>query len=138
MSKTEKTRIRRPPQVKSSKAEIHAKFHKIPRIRFSDDRRLTSYSGLVVFQALFNAMKLRARIRACFRNLRGTKIFGHASVVVLLVVHIILGFRRLRGLDYYRDDPLVARVCGVRRLPDVVPFRRSLPPERLIVPNFVI
>ena len=126
MSKTENARIRRPPQVKSSKADIHARFHKIPRLRFCEDRRLTSYSGLVVFQALFRAMRLRARIRACFRHLGGTRIFGHASVVVLLVVHIILGFRRLRRLDYYRDDPLVARVCGVRRLPDVATVSRTL------------
>lgn len=112
--------------MKSSKADIHARFHKIPRLRFCEDRRLTSYSGLVVFQALFRAMRLRARIRACFRHLGETRIFGRESVVVLLIVHIILGFRRLRGLDYYRDDPLVARVCGVRRLPDVATVSRTL------------
>ena len=124
--KTEKTRFRRPPQVKSSKTEIHAKFHKIPRIRFSEERKLTSYSGIVIFQALFNALKLGARIRACFRHLGGSKIFGHASVVVLLVVHLVLGFRRLRDLDFYRGDPLVARVCGLRKLPDVATVSRTL------------
>ena len=35
--------------MKSSKAEIHAKFHKIPRIRFSEERELTSYAGIVIF-----------------------------------------------------------------------------------------
>jgi len=112
--------------VKSSKAEIHAKFHKIPRLKFCEERRLTSYSGLVIFQALFRAMRLQSRLRACFRHLETAKIFGHVSVFVLLIVHIILGFRRLRGLDYYRDDPLVARVCGVRRLPDVATVSRTL------------
>jgi hypothetical protein len=112
--------------VKSSKAEIHAKFHKIPRLKFCEERKLTSYSGLVVFQALFNAISLKARFRACFRHLSQTKVFGHAVVFMLLVVHLILGFRRLRSLDYYRDDPLVARVCGVRRLPDVTTVSRTL------------
>ena len=60
--------------MKSSKTEIHAKFHKIPRIRFSEERKLTSYSGIVIFQALFNSLKLGARIRACFRHLGGNKI----------------------------------------------------------------
>lgn len=46
--------------------------------------------------------------------------------MLLLVVHIVLGFRRLRGLDYYCDDPLVARVCGVRKLPDVATVSRTL------------
>jgi len=112
--------------VKSSKANIHAKVHKIPRIQFSEERKLTSYSGLVIFQALFHSMKLRARIRGCFRHLNEGRIFGHTSIVLLLVVHIILGFRRLRSLDYYRDDPLVARVCGVRKLPDVATVSRTL------------
>lgn len=112
--------------MKSSKSEIHAKFHKIPRIRFSEERKLTSYSGLVIFQALFRAIRLRARIHACFRHMQQSRIFGHTSVMVVLVVHLILGFRRLRGLDYYRDDPLVARVCGVRSLPDVATVSRTL------------
>lgn len=112
--------------MKSSKSEIHAKFHKIPRIRFSEERKLTSYAGLVIFQALFHAIQLRARLRACFRHLQESRIYGHASVVFVLVVHLILGFRRLRGLDYYRDDPLVARVCGVRSLPDVATISRTL------------
>ena len=112
--------------MKSSKAEIHARFHKIPRVRFSEERKLTSYSGLVIFQALFHSIRLRARFRACFRHLEGTRIFGHASIILLVVVHLILGFRRLRGLDYYREDPLVARVCGVRSLPDVATVSRTL------------
>jgi len=112
--------------VKSSKTDIHAKFHKIPHLRYCEERRLTSYSGLVIFQALFHSMKLRARLRRCFRHLKSSRIFGHASIMLLLVVHVILGFRRLRGLDYYRDDPLVARVCGVRRLPDVATVSRTL------------
>jgi hypothetical protein len=28
-------------------------------------------------------------------------------VVLLMIVHMLLGFRRLREVDYYRDDPLV-------------------------------
>jgi hypothetical protein len=30
------TKFRRPPQVKSNKAQIQAKFHKIPAIRFDE------------------------------------------------------------------------------------------------------
>jgi hypothetical protein len=36
------------------------------------------------------------------------------------------GFRRLRERDYYRDDPLVQRVLGLRRLPDVSTWTRGL------------
>ena len=106
---------RRPPQVKSSKSEIQAKFHKIPVIKF-EDQKLTSFSGLLIFQLLFRHMDLKERLRKCFDHLKVSPIFGRHLVVLLLIVHLLLGFRRLRELDYYRDDPLVLRLMGLRRL----------------------
>ena len=53
-------------------------------------------------------------------------IFGHHLVVMLLVVHLLLGFRRLRESDYYRDDPLVLRIMGLRKIPDVSTISRTL------------
>ena len=53
-------------------------------------------------------------------------IFGHHLVVMLLVVHLLLGFRRLREADYYRDDPLVLRIMGLRKIPDVSTISRTL------------
>jgi hypothetical protein len=44
--------------------------------------------------------------------------FGRHLVVLLLIVHLLLGFRRLREVDYYRDDPIVLRLMGLRKLPD--------------------
>jgi hypothetical protein len=46
--------------------------------------------------------------------------------VLLLIVHLLLGFRRLREVDYYRDDPLVLRLLGLRKLPDVSTISRAL------------
>jgi hypothetical protein len=46
-------------------------------------------------------------------------------VVLLIVVHLILGFRRLREVDYYRDDPIVLRLLGLRKLPDVSTISRA-------------
>jgi hypothetical protein len=112
--------------VKSSKAQTHAKYHKIPQLRFDSEKKLTSFAGIVVFQALFIALQLRSQLKRCFQHLKVQTIYGHASVVLLLVVHLILGFRRLRGLDYYRHDPLVARVVGLRSLPDVATVSRTL------------
>jgi hypothetical protein len=58
--------------------------------------------------------------------------------MLLLMVHVILGSRRLRGLDYYRYAPLVARVYGVRRLPDVaaVGFNKKKKGARSYYPLF--
>lgn len=112
--------------MKSSKAQTHARFHKIPRLEFEKESRLTSYAGLVVYQALFVALDLKRKLRRCFSHLAVTPIYGHAKVMLLLVVHLLLGFRQLRGMDYYRGDPLVARIVGLRRLPDVSTVSRTL------------
>ena len=56
--------------MKSSKAEIHAKFHGIPVIRF-EDQKPTSFSGLLIFQVLFRRLNLREYLKKCFDHLKG-------------------------------------------------------------------
>jgi hypothetical protein len=43
-----------------------------------------------------------------------------------LIVHLLLGYRELRDSRYYRDDPLVKRLLGLNRLPDVATLSRML------------
>ena len=111
--------------MKSSKAEIQARFHKIPVMRF-EDQKLSSFCGLLIFQLLFRRIQLKERLRKCFSHQKVSPIFGRHLVVLLLVIHLLIGFRRLREVDYYRDDPLVLRLMGLRRLPDVSTISRSL------------
>ena len=111
--------------MKFSKQAILARFHKIPEVRF-EDQRLTSFGGVIVFQSLFQLLELPARLKPCFWHLRHSGIYGVHRVVLLLIVHILLGFRRLRDVDYYRDDPLVQRLLGLQRLPDVATISRTL------------
>jgi hypothetical protein len=119
------TEFRRPPQVKSSKAQILTKFHKIPEIQF-EDQQLTSFSGIVIFQLLFKNLNLKNKLKKCFTHLKVSPIFGHHLILLLLIVHLILGFRRLREIKYYRDDPMVLRLMGMKSLPDVSTISRSL------------
>ena len=111
--------------MKSRKTQIQAKVHKIPTIRF-EDQKLTSFAGLLIFQALFSRIHLKRRLKECFRHMKMSPIFGRHLMVLLLIVHLLLGFRRLREVDYYRDDPLVLRLMGLRRLPDVSTISRAL------------
>jgi hypothetical protein len=111
--------------MKSSKSAVHRKIHVLPELRF-EEQQLTSFSGLVVIQQLFVRLDLKERLRGCFRHLTGTPIFGHMSVVLLLIVHALLGFRELRHIRYYNDDPLVKRVLGLAWLPDIGTISRTL------------
>jgi hypothetical protein len=111
--------------VKSSKAQITAKYHKIPVIRF-EDQQLTSFSGLLIFKLLFKRMNLKRRLKKCFSHLKTSPIFGRHLIVMLIIIHILIGFRRLREVDYYRDDPIVLRIMGLRKLPNVSTISRAL------------
>ncbi|MGH8217205.1 MAG: IS1380 family transposase [Steroidobacteraceae bacterium] len=111
--------------MKISKSEVHWKARALPEVRF-EDQQLTSFAGLIVFQPLFERLRLRQRLRGCFEHLKVSPIFGHASIVTLLIVHLLIGYRRLAELRYYQDDPMVRRVLGLKRLPDVATVSRTL------------
>jgi len=87
---------------------------------------MTSFSGLLIFQLFFKRINLKQRLKKCFSHLKVSPIFGYHLVVMLLVVHLPLGFRRLRDVDYYRDDPIVLRLMGLRKIPDVSTISRTL------------
>jgi hypothetical protein len=122
---TQNIQYRRPLQVKFSKREIFSREHKIPEIKF-EDQRLTSYSGLIIFQTFFTKIGIKDGLKNCFRHLKVREIFEHHMIMMLLIVHLLLGYRRLRDMEYYKDDPLVKRLLGLKRLPDVSTVSRSL------------
>ena len=47
-------------------------------------------------------------------------------ITLVLIVHLMLGYRRLRDMDYYRDDLMALRLLGLKRLPDVSTVSRAL------------
>jgi len=111
--------------VKHSRAQTRARFHSSPRLRF-EQQALTPYGGLVLLQALFERLAFKAALERCFAHRNAGSIFGHHVVFLWLVVHLLLGHRRLRDRDFYEEDPLVQRVLGWRRIPDVATISRSL------------
>ena len=111
--------------MKYSRREVYSREHKMPESKF-EDQRLTSYSGLIIFQPLFRNLQIKEAFRRCFTHLRISEIFGHHIIMMLLVIHLILGYRKLRDVEYYKDDPLVKRLLGLKRMPDVSTVSRAL------------
>lgn len=111
--------------MKLSKSQIHLSVQSIPELRF-EDQRLTSFSGCVLIQELFRRLRLRCRLCECFEHRSERLMVGFPSVVLILIVHLMLGFRRLRDIERYRDDPVVLRALGLRRMPNVSTVCRTL------------
>jgi hypothetical protein len=111
--------------VKYSKSEIMSRAYKIPDLKF-EDQNLTSFAGLIIFQPLMLGLEIKNRLWHCFRHLNFSRIFGHHIITMLLIVHLLLGYRRLRDLSYYQDDPMVKRLLGLNQLPDASTVSRAL------------
>ena len=111
--------------MKLSRVQVERKSRALPELRF-EDQQLTSFSGLVLFQALFTRLDLPARLRQCFGQLQRSRAYGYTTVLLGLVVHILLGYRHLRDSRFYNDDPLVLRLLQLRRLPHVATVSRVL------------
>ena len=111
--------------MKLSRKDVRRKVHAIPNLKF-ETQTLTSFSGLVIFQKFFVVLSLKEHLSACFRGLQGGKVFDRATVFLQLIVHLLLGFRELKDCRHYRHDPLVQRVLGLNRLPDVATLSRML------------
>jgi hypothetical protein len=111
--------------MKYSKKSVHSKTRKILWPEF-EDQRLSSFSGIVIFQALFSRINLRDRLASCFKHIISSSIYGKNIIVLLLIVHFIIGFRRLRDLDCYKDDPMIQRTLGLKKLPNVATVSREL------------
>lgn len=108
-----------------ARADIESRATGIPSLKF-EDQQMTSYGGLVVFAQLFQRLQLFDRLGRCCAHLDGERFYKYGVVLRCLVVHILLGCRKLREADFYRDDPLVQRVVGLKQLPSVPTVSRML------------
>lgn len=111
--------------MKHNKSDVRCKTPGVPKLRF-DDQKLTSFAGLIIFQSLFYDLELKRRITRCFSHSALSPIFSTTSIVLLLIVNIILGYRRLRDVQYIKNDPLVLRILGMKRMPSVSTISRQL------------
>ena len=96
--------------MKYSKQAVWARFHKLVELRF-EDQKLTSFGGVIVLRwrdrlsgPLFQRLHLKARLKQCFQPVKGSAVFGPHRIVLLLIVHLLLGFRRLRNVDYLGEE----------------------------------
>ena len=85
-------------------------------IEFSEDR-LTSYSGLELVRRYVHQLQLARRVRAALEPYALGGDYGSGRLVLLIVTLLIVGGRRLEHLKYIAGDSLVARLCGLARIP---------------------
>ena len=70
--------------MKLSKTAVRGKATLGMDVRF-EPQKLTSYSGLILFQHFFSHLGLKERLWRCFRHLKANPIYGHHVVLLLLL-----------------------------------------------------
>ena len=76
---------------------------------------LTSYSGLELLRRYLRQLDLSHRLRAACASTGGDYDGGRLALLILALFYV--GARRLEHLRYVAGDPLIARFCGLARLP---------------------
>ena len=120
--------------MKLSKKQVQSRVQSLPVLRF-ENQQLTSFSGMILFQALFRRLDLRGTLVRHLGRASKSVAYGLHVLVLQLVVHLLAGFRRLRERDHYVDDPLLPRLLGVQQLADTSTLTRRLAgaPEAAVV-----
>ena len=96
-------------------SEIHDRINGNLSIEFTD-QRLTSFSGLELFNRYFRTIGLRDLIKRTFRR---SGISGDYKVDELVLTFVSLwlsGGNRLRHIRYLASDWLIQRITGVKRV----------------------
>ena len=119
------TQINTTRTMKHTKSDVRCKFNCLPQLRF-DEQQLSSFSGLIVFQQLIADLDLKRRISRCFEHQKGSPSFSPTSIVLVLIITVLLGYRRLRDVQFFKDDPMVLRLLGLRCMPTVSTISRQL------------
>lgn len=116
---------REPNTMKISKKQTQCKYSAIPDIKF-DEQSLTSFGGLPIVQLLFSNLNLKERLRNCFRNQKNSGSYNIETIALVVILHLILGFRKLQDISYYNTDPLVLRTLGLNMVPSASTLSRYL------------
>lgn len=98
------------------RAELQRRVNGELGLRFEAEG-LTSYAGLELLHRFFRGIELSRRIREAIDRAVPRSDYGASRVVMLLLMMVMTGGRRIRHLMHLRNDPMVERTCGLKSLP---------------------
>ena len=73
---------------------------------------------MVLIKSFFQSIELFDTLKRCFRS-GDTGAYPTSKLFLLLIVHLMLGFRRLRSMETYAEDPMAKDLVGLAQLPAI-------------------
>jgi len=102
--------------VRLSRADFHSACKGFFKIEFAS-QDITAFGGLELIGRYFRLIKLHRRVQSIFARYGVGGDYRAIDMILVIVVLILVGGRRLDHLNYLCEDPLVKRFCGLLRLP---------------------
>jgi Transposase DDE domain group 1 len=102
--------------VRLSRADFLLPCKSFLKIEFAS-QDITAYGGLELIRRYFWIIDLHRRVQAVFSRYDVGGDYRAIDMILVIVVLILVGGRRLEHLSYLCEDPLVKRFCGLLRLP---------------------
>jgi hypothetical protein len=101
--------------VRLSRADLRRRINGQLSLRY-EAAGLTSFAGLELIGRFLRTLDFKNQVRRVQAALP-TSDFGSVPMVLLVLVMLITGARRVRHVGYVEGDPLVERICGLGRMP---------------------
>jgi hypothetical protein len=102
--------------VRLSRADFYSPCKSFLKIEFAA-QDITAFGGLELMRRYLALIDLGGRVRREFARYDIGADYRCIDMVLVILVLILVGGRRLDHLNYVCDDPLVKRFCGLLRLP---------------------
>jgi len=102
--------------VRLSRADFCSPCKSFLKIEFAP-QDITAFGGLELMRRYLALIELGRRVRTVFARYEVGGDYRTIDMILVVVVLILVGGRRLDHLNYVCDDPLVKRFCGLLRLP---------------------
>ena len=99
-----------------SRADFHSVCKSFFKIEFAS-QDITAFGGLELIGRYFRLIELGRTVRSVFARYDLGGDYRAIDMMLVIVVLILVGGRRLDHLNYLCEDPLVKRFCGLLRLP---------------------
>jgi hypothetical protein len=102
--------------VRLSRADFRTACKSFFRLEFAS-QDITAFGGLELIRRYFGLIKLSRTVRSVFARYDLGGDYRAIDMILVIIVLILVGGRRLDHLNYLCEDPLVKRFCGLLRLP---------------------
>lgn len=99
-----------------SRADFYSPCKSFLKIEFAS-QDITAYGGLELIRRYFRITQLHRQVRSAFAAYGLGGDYRAIDMILVILVLLLVGGRRLEHLGYICEDPLVKRFCGLMRLP---------------------